>query len=78
MNDAPAYHHWGHEFGDPAFGSQQTFRAVFTAMEHPGQIVAIRQDPYAPAIWRSSPKVTGMESAAWPLPWKSLRSVRWY
>jgi alpha-D-ribose 1-methylphosphonate 5-triphosphate synthase subunit PhnH len=54
MNGAPAHQIWRHESGDPAFGSQQTFRAVITAMEHPGQLITIRQDPYAPAIFNSA------------------------
>ncbi|CAB1066046.1 hypothetical protein D1BOALGB6SA_10845 [Olavius sp. associated proteobacterium Delta 1] len=54
MNRAPIHNYWQHEFNDPAPGSQQTFRAVFTAMDHPGQLFSIRQDPYAPAIFNSA------------------------
>lgn len=48
MNAVPAHLHWNHGFENPALESQQTFRAVFKAMEHPGQLITIRQNPIAP------------------------------
>jgi alpha-D-ribose 1-methylphosphonate 5-triphosphate synthase subunit PhnH len=48
--------HWRYGFDGPALGSQQTFQAIMTAMEHPGQLVTIHQNPDAPDIfnWASA------------------------
>lgn len=54
MNSAPARHLWRHGFEDPAYGSPQTFRAIFRAMEHPGQLVTVRQNPVAPQEFNSA------------------------
>ena len=50
MNSASALKHWVYGFDDPSFGSQQTFRAIFAAMEHPGQLVTIFENPHAPDV----------------------------
>ena len=56
MNYAQTLAHWRHDFDDPIPGSQDTFRAIFAAMEHPGQLVTIHQNPDAPDIfnWASA------------------------
>ncbi len=54
MNNASAHHHWQYGLDDPALGSQQTFRAILRAMEHPGQIVTVRHDPIAPQEFYSA------------------------
>jgi len=54
MNDAPALKYWRHGFDDSALGSPQTFRAIFAAMEHPGQLVTIRENPQAPDVLNSA------------------------
>jgi alpha-D-ribose 1-methylphosphonate 5-triphosphate synthase subunit PhnH len=54
MNDAPALKYWSHGFDDSALGSPQTFRAIFAAMEHPGQLVTIHENPQAPDVLNSA------------------------
>ena len=54
MNGAPALKLWRNRFDDPTLGSQQTFRAIFAAMEHPGQLVTIRENPQAPDVLNSA------------------------
>jgi alpha-D-ribose 1-methylphosphonate 5-triphosphate synthase subunit PhnH len=58
MNSAPTFKHWGHGFDDPATGSQRTFRAIFAAMVHPGQIVTIHENPDAPDVFNSASAAT--------------------
>jgi alpha-D-ribose 1-methylphosphonate 5-triphosphate synthase subunit PhnH len=50
MNDAPALKYRRYGFDDPAIGSPQTFRAIFAAMEHPGRLVTIGENPNAPDV----------------------------
>jgi len=56
MSCAPENTYWWHEFDDYIPGSQGTFRAIFAAMERPGQLVTIHQNPDAPDIfnWASA------------------------
>jgi alpha-D-ribose 1-methylphosphonate 5-triphosphate synthase subunit PhnH len=54
MTSEPALNHWRHGFDDPALGSQQTFRAILDAMEHPGQLITIRENPRAPNVFNSA------------------------
>jgi alpha-D-ribose 1-methylphosphonate 5-triphosphate synthase subunit PhnH len=54
MISAPALKHLGYGYDHAAPGSQQTFRAISTAMEHPGQLVTIRENPYAPDVLNSA------------------------
>jgi len=56
MNHVQTLAHWPHDFDEPIPGSQDTFRAIFAAMEHPGQLVTIHQNPDAPDIfnWASA------------------------
>jgi phosphonate C-P lyase system protein PhnH len=54
MNDAPALKYWRHGFDDSALGSPQTFRAIFAAMEHPGQLITIGENPNAPDVLNSA------------------------
>jgi alpha-D-ribose 1-methylphosphonate 5-triphosphate synthase subunit PhnH len=58
MNGTLALKHRGYGFDDPDFGSHQTFRAIFAAMEHPGQIVTIREDPNGPDVFNSASAAT--------------------
>lgn len=58
MNSAPTFKHWGHGFDDPATGSQRTFRAILAAMEHPGQIVTVYEDPDAPDAFNTASAAT--------------------
>ena len=58
MNSAPAPKTLGCGFDDAALGSQQTFRAIFAAMEHPGQLVTIREDPDVPDVFNSASAAT--------------------
>jgi alpha-D-ribose 1-methylphosphonate 5-triphosphate synthase subunit PhnH len=56
MTNAQTLAHCRHGFDEPALGSQQTFRAILTAMEHPGRLVTIHQIPAAPDVfnWASA------------------------
>ena len=58
MCDAPVSRLWRYGFDDPAIGSQQTFRAILAAMEDPGQLVTISEDPHGPDIFYSSSTAT--------------------
>ena len=58
MNHLRALIQWRHESDDPAGGSHQAFRAIRDAMEHPGQLVTIREYPYAPAVFNSASAAT--------------------
>jgi alpha-D-ribose 1-methylphosphonate 5-triphosphate synthase subunit PhnH len=58
MNGSPALKYWRPGFDDPALGSQQTFRAIFAAMEHPGRLVTIRENPEAPDVLNSASAAT--------------------
>jgi alpha-D-ribose 1-methylphosphonate 5-triphosphate synthase subunit PhnH len=58
MNSAPTLKHWGYGYDDPALGSHQTFRALFAAMERPGQIVTIHENPDAPDVFNSASAAT--------------------
>ena len=55
MNDAPALKYWRHGFDDPTLGSPQTFREIFAAMEHPGRLVTIGENPNAPDVLNLPP-----------------------
>jgi alpha-D-ribose 1-methylphosphonate 5-triphosphate synthase subunit PhnH len=54
MNSAQAFKHRGYGFDDPALASPRTFRAIFAAMVHPGQIVTIHENPDAPDVFNSA------------------------
>ena len=54
MTGATALNNFRHKFDEAAFGSQQTFRAILDAIEHPGRLVTIRQNPYAPDLFNSA------------------------
>ena len=58
MNGAPALNHWRYGFDDPALGPHQTFRAILAAMDHPGQLVTINENPYAPDVFNSASAAT--------------------
>ena len=58
MSSATTLKHWGYGYDDPALGSHQTFRAIFAAMEHPGQIVTIHENPGAPDVFNSASAAT--------------------
>ncbi len=70
MNSAPTIRHWGYEYEYPGRPSQRTFRAIFAAMEHPGQIVTINEYPDAPDVFNSASAATCLtlidfEGPAW-------------
>jgi alpha-D-ribose 1-methylphosphonate 5-triphosphate synthase subunit PhnH len=77
MTREPALNRWRHGFEDPARGSQQTFRAILEAMEHPGQIVTIRENPHAPQVFNSACAAACLtlldyETAVWTdIDWRS-------
>ena len=54
MNSATAFKHREHRFDHPALKSYRTFGSIVAAMEHPGQLVTIRENPYAPDIFNSA------------------------
>ena len=54
INGSAAFKLWGYGSDDPTLGSQQTFRAILAAMEYPGQLVTIIENPYAPDIFNSA------------------------
>lgn len=56
MKHARTLARWRYGFDEPALGSQQTFRAILAAMQHPGQLITIHQNPDAPDIfnWASA------------------------
>ncbi|CAB1077425.1 hypothetical protein D1AOALGA4SA_5214 [Olavius algarvensis Delta 1 endosymbiont] len=56
MNGVPENSYWRYDFDDFIPGSQETFQAIFAAMEHPGQLVTIPHNPAAPDIlnWASA------------------------
>ena len=58
MNSVPTIKHWGLGFDDSSTGSQRTFRAIFAAMVHPGQIVTIHENPDAPDVFNSASAAT--------------------
>jgi alpha-D-ribose 1-methylphosphonate 5-triphosphate synthase subunit PhnH len=58
MRSAPVLDHWRHSFDDSALGSYQTFRAILEAMEHPGRLVTIRENPHAPDVLNSASAAT--------------------
>ena len=58
MNSAPTFKHWGYGFDDPALASPRTFRAILAAMEHPGQIVTVHENPDAPDAFNSASAAT--------------------
>jgi alpha-D-ribose 1-methylphosphonate 5-triphosphate synthase subunit PhnH len=82
MNSAPALKHWGRGFDDPLTGSQRTFRAIFAAMVHPGQIVTIHENPDAPDVFNSASAATCLtlldyETPVWTdVDWISP-AIRW-
>jgi alpha-D-ribose 1-methylphosphonate 5-triphosphate synthase subunit PhnH len=77
MNSLPVQHHLKNGFDDPARGSQQTFRSILDAMENPGQLITIRQDPFAPKVFNSASAATCLtllddETPVWTdVDWKS-------
>jgi alpha-D-ribose 1-methylphosphonate 5-triphosphate synthase subunit PhnH len=58
MQRAKAFIHWGQSPEDPSWGSQHTFRAIFEAMENPGQLITVRHNPYAPEVFNSAAAAT--------------------
>jgi phosphonate C-P lyase system protein PhnH len=58
MNGEPALKLWRDRFDNPALGSQQTFRSILAAMDHPGQLVTIREIPQAPDVLNSASAAT--------------------
>jgi alpha-D-ribose 1-methylphosphonate 5-triphosphate synthase subunit PhnH len=54
MNGAPALSLWLHGFDDPTLGSHQTFRAILDAMQYPGRLVTLRENPLAPDVFNSA------------------------
>ena len=70
MISATALKHRGCGNDDAAPGSQQTFRAIFAAMEHPGRLVTIHENPYAPDVLNSASAAVcltllGYETPVW-------------
>ena len=70
MNSAPALKYWGGGFDDEVRGTQQTFRAIRDAMEHPGQLVTILENPHAPEVFNPASAATcltllGYETPVW-------------
>ncbi|MEJ2168163.1 MAG: phosphonate C-P lyase system protein PhnH [Desulfobacterales bacterium] len=52
MNMASVFSYQRHGFDDVALVSTYTsFKAICDAMEHPGELVTMRQHPYAPAVF---------------------------
>lgn len=58
MDSVPIPKHWGYGFDDPALNSRQTFRAIVAAMEHPGRLATVRENPYAPDVFHSASAAT--------------------
>jgi len=54
MYSAPPFNYRQHGFYDSAFGFCQDFRAIFDAMEHPGELVTMRVYPCVPAAFNSA------------------------
>lgn len=54
MTGAPALYRRKHGFDDRVPASQHTFRVILDAMEHPGQLFTIRENPYAPDVFNSA------------------------
>jgi len=54
MISAPAFYSLRHGVDDPACGFCQAFRAILFAMEHPGELVTVREYPSAPAVFNSA------------------------
>ena len=70
MNNAQTLAHWRRGFDEPALESQQTFMAIFAAMELPGQLVTIHQNTHAPDIFNWASPATcltllGRETPVW-------------
>jgi alpha-D-ribose 1-methylphosphonate 5-triphosphate synthase subunit PhnH len=82
MNIAPAPKLRGYGFNDPDLGSHQTFRAIFTAMDHPGQIVTICENPNGPDVLNSASAATCLtlldyETPVWTdVDWKNP-AINW-
>jgi alpha-D-ribose 1-methylphosphonate 5-triphosphate synthase subunit PhnH len=68
MNNAEAINYFRYGFDDSAHGSQQTFRAIFAAMEHPGQLVTIRENPIAPEVFNSASAATCLTLLSYETP----------
>ena len=77
MNSEPALNHWRYGFDGPAVGSHQTFRAILAAMENPGQLVTIRENPHAPDVFNTASAATCLmlldfETTVWTdIDWRS-------
>ena len=54
MDSVHILKHWGYGFDDPALNSGQTFRAIVAAMEHPGRLATVRENPHAPDVFHSA------------------------
>ena len=82
INNGPAFKNWGCGFYDPDLVSQRTFRAILDAMEHPGQIVTIYENPDAPDVFNSASVATCLtlldyETPVWTdLDWKNP-AIHW-
>jgi alpha-D-ribose 1-methylphosphonate 5-triphosphate synthase subunit PhnH len=82
MNIAPVSKHRAYGFNDPDLGSHQTFRAIFTAMDHPGQIVTICENPNGPDVLNSASAATCLtlldyETPVWTdVDWKNP-AINW-
>ena len=58
MDTVPAHNYWRHGFDDPALESPNTFRSILAAMENPGQLSTICENPNAPAAFNSASAAT--------------------